>query len=115
MFSRRSLLGFLPALGAVAIPIAAEPKEDEVKPIILEHTCDRGWSLRTPEEKEEIRKTFDVPHQQWLKGCGTRFQWHFGVPPYCPKCGYAYTSELKVIASGRYKIVQGKIPDVEMF
>ena len=105
--TRRNLFSLLPALGAAAaVGMKAETPTDAVKPIILEHVCDHGASLLTAEELREVQT--EAPWR--YKGCGTRFQWHFGVQPYCPKCGWAYESSITILKSGRYRIVQGKIP-----
>lgn len=109
MITRRGLFGLLPALGAIGLP-AEQPKAKEVEPIIFEHTCTGNWDLYTDEERAEFIRDGS---SEWRRGCGTTFQWHFGVPPYCPKCGYAYESTLKMIATGRYRIVQGVMPKPE--
>lgn len=104
MITRRGLFGLLPALGVVAIPATAKP-EPTIQPIILEHTCDAGKSRYTPDDVREVEA---YGRTYW--GCGTTFQWHFGVSPYCPKCGWAYESQIELLRTGIYRVVQGKIP-----
>ena len=105
MLTRRGLLGLLPTLGAVAVPVIASAKP-VIEPIILEHTCDGGKSRHTSAEVREIES---YGPRQW--GCGTTFQWYFGVNPYCPKCGWAYECTIPVLRQGIYRVVQGRIPE----
>jgi len=100
MISRRGLFGLLPALATLAAPAISE-SSDPAGPIMYEHVCDAGRSRYTPEEikwAEENGRTY------W--GCGTRFRWYFGVPPYCPKCGWLYEMTIKVLESGIYRRIQ---------
>lgn len=103
--SRRKFFGIgAAAVAAAAIPtgaVAVDKTVDEaIGPIILEHVCDGGKSHYTPKEVAEFES---YGPRQW--GCGTRFRWYFGVPPYCPKCGRAYEMTLAVLESGVYKRV----------
>jgi hypothetical protein len=103
--SRRKFFGIgAAAVAAAAIPtgaVAGDKTVDEaIGPIILEHVCDGGKSHYTPKEVAEFES---YGPRQW--GCGTRFRWYFGVPPYCPKCGRAYEMTLAVLESGVYKRV----------
>jgi hypothetical protein len=105
MITRRGLFGLLPAIATLAIPTAAN-LEPSIEPIILEHTCDWNRSRYTASEIAEMEAN---GRNYW--GCGTKFQWHFGVSPYCPKCGYAYETTLEVLRRGTYRVVQGRIPE----
>ena len=104
--SRRKFFGIGAAVAAAAaIPAGAvevdKAIDEAVGPIMYEHVCDGGKSRYTPEEIAEVES---YRPRQW--GCGTRFRWYFGVPPHCPKCGWAYDSTLKVLNSGIYKRIQ---------
>jgi hypothetical protein len=96
--TRRRLFGILPAAGVVAA-LPDKATADPVRPIILEHVCDGGKSRYTPEEFI-VARTF---RSFW--GCGTRFQWHWGVNPYCPKCGWAYLCTVDDLKSSVYRRV----------
>lgn len=106
MLTRRNLFGLFPALGALAVPAAAKSEEAKIEPIILEHTCDWNRNRYTASEITEMEAN---GRTYW--GCGTKFQWHFGVQPYCPKCGYAYETTLELLRRGVYRIVKGKLPE----
>jgi hypothetical protein len=99
-------------IGAVAIAAAAIPfgaieinktDDEAIGPIMYEHVCDHGKSGWNPKDLTEYEK--EHPGRVW--GCGTRFRWYFGVPPFCPKCGWAYEMTIKAISEGRYKLVSG--------
>lgn len=113
MLTRRNLFGLFPALGALAVPAAAKADEPEVEPIILEHTCDCGRSCYSAEEIVEMDKeasnVFGPGGRYW--GCGTKFQWHFGVNPTCPKCGICYLATLDMIKRAGYRVVKGHFPE----
>ena len=104
MITRRGLFGLLPALGVAAIPSSASA-EPAIQPIILEHTCDAGKSRYSPDGVREAKA-----HGRTYWGCGTTFQWYFGVSPYCPKCGYPYDAHLELLRTGIYRVVQGRLP-----
>ncbi len=92
--NRRRFFGLLPAIGvAVALPGAAAigevlPARNVVKPVLLERTCDGGFS-----------KYYDGPG---YRGCGTVFQWYMGMNAYCPNCGACYFCSLEDMKSGRF-------------
>jgi len=107
--TRRGLFGLLPALGALAVPTAssAQPATDtDSGPILLEYTCDWGKSLYTPAQVLEAEA---AGRTNW--GCGTKFQWYFGINPHCPKCGYCYLGDLAMIKRGVYRVVRGRFPE----
>lgn len=97
--SRRNFFGIVAAIAAAAaVPEIADAKPKTVGPSLYEFTCNGGKHLYTPEEIQ------DRPGRIW--GCGTTFRWWFGLPIYCPKCGYAYEATIKAYEDGRYKLIQ---------
>lgn len=119
--TRRSLFGWLPGLAATAvaattapltIPSADSASGDDLRPLLLEHTCDWGRNRYTAEQVAESEADYlqatGAP-RYW--GCGTTFRWYFGVQPYCPKCGYCYETTIEVLRAGAYRIVEGRLPE----
>ena len=103
--SRRKLfcIGAVFAAAAAVPEIAdAKPTEELVKPIILEHVCDGGRSRMSEEDVKKAQA--EAP---WMfRGCGTRFQWHWGHYGCYPNCGYCYCCTLDDLKTGVYKRIQ---------
>lgn len=102
--NRRSLLKFLPAVGAaIALPGAKAigevmPSEKDAQPIRLVRTCDGEW--KSQQEYEAMCMEAGYP---LFRGCGMRFSWFVGMLPTCPNCGRAYLCTLEDVKSGRFR------------
>jgi hypothetical protein len=84
-------------------------------PKLLERTCDAGKS--NMEAGELLKYTVSLVEQHGEKfmlsnphfpGCGTRFQWFWGMNCCCPECGRTYISKIDDLKSGKYQI-QGEV------
>lgn len=119
--TRRSLFGWLPGLAATAaaataapltIPSAASASGDDLRPLLLEHTCDWGRNRYTAAELADAEADhLRATGQPRYWGCGTTFRWYFGGYAYCPKCGHCYQGDLESIRKGIYRIVEGRLPE----
>jgi hypothetical protein len=80
-----------------------------IPPRLCERVCDAG---RTEMCAEDILKyTADLAKQYgesfmllhpYMPGCGTRFQWYWGMNVLCPNCGRLYESKFEYLKSGKY-------------
>ena len=64
-----------------------------IGPILLQRQCDGGKGDMTPEEWAKCiaaRITEGAP----VQGCGTWFQWYWGMNCVCPTCGRHWTTDL---------------------
>lgn len=82
-----------------------------VAPVLLERLCDAG---RTGMEAGDILKwTAELTQQHgeafmlahpYFPGCGTRFQWYWGMNCSCPECGTIYSISFTDYKTGKFKV-----------
>ena len=101
MTTRRRFIGLGAAVAAtVGMPATAVEPRDVVGPILLERVCDYNKPSYTT---EGVREMEAAHYPGWRWGCGTKFQWFFGMMCICPNCGYHYLMTLEMLKSGKYR------------
>ena len=75
-----------------------------IPPKLLERQCDGDWCLLSEEKKlalitERLRDGVKIYH-----GCGTRFQWYWGMRCSCPNCGIEYNVTIEHLKSGIFSV-----------
>lgn len=82
-----------------------------IAPVLLERTCDATRS--DMEAGEAIRFAAELTQQQgemfmlarpYYPGCGTRFQWYWGMNCTCPECGRRYDIRMENFKAGKYRV-----------
>lgn len=82
-----------------------------IPPVLLERQCDGGRSEMdasdivryAAEMTQERGEAFMLLHP-YYPGCGTRFQWYWGMNSVCPMCGRIYQVMKKSMDEGEYAI-----------
>lgn len=97
--NRRDLLRNLGFGAAALVPVGASSlppkKEDTVGPVLLERVCDLNKHLYTVEEIAAR----EAKGRTW--GCGTKFQWYWGMGCVCPTCGWTYFTTFECLTKNK--------------
>jgi hypothetical protein len=82
-----------------------------VPPLLCERLCDAAKS--DMEAGELLKYTVSLVEQHgeafmlqhpYFPGCGTRFQWYWGMNCECPECGRRYEVFLDKMKEGKYSV-----------
>jgi hypothetical protein len=80
-----------------------------VPPVLLERLCDAGRS--TMDASEAVKYAAELTQQHgeafmlahpYYPGCGTIFQWYWGMNCCCPECAHMYLIEMRDMKAGLY-------------
>jgi hypothetical protein len=84
-----------------------ESRQSVIRPVLMQRQCDGGKGDMSAEEWAK-RVAARLEHGTPIQGCGTWFQWYWGMNCVCPNCGITWCVVLEDIK--RYGVVDQQRP-----